>query len=163
MLQTHIIIRMQPWSVSSTDSLLSIITSISLVSVLWQVNLILKAEKQLPCLFVNYCSKKDKMNTYQVPFRWHTDQDEVITHSDLLPLWPLFRSRMDCPPACLTCRTYQHTCHLLHTLHDQLHCQIYCGLCWSPVESSCKPTSKASLSVRDRDVVKQLRYCSRAK
>lgn len=27
-----------------------------------------------------------------------------------------------------------------------------------PVESSCKPTSKASLSVSDRDVVKQLRY-----
>lgn len=27
-----------------------------------------------------------------------------------------------------------------------------------PVESSCKPTSKASLSVSDRDVVKQLKY-----
>lgn len=27
-----------------------------------------------------------------------------------------------------------------------------------PVESSCRPTSKASLSVSDRDVVKQLRY-----
>lgn len=27
------------------------------------------------------------------------------------------------------------------------------------MESSCKPTSKASLSVSDRDVVKQLRYC----
>lgn len=30
----------------------------------------------------------------------------------------------------------------------------------SPVESSCKPTSKASLSVSERDVVKQLKYCS---
>lgn len=30
-----------------------------------------------------------------------------------------------------------------------------------PVESSCRPTSNANLSVSDRDVVKQLRYCSR--
>lgn len=29
-----------------------------------------------------------------------------------------------------------------------------------PVESSCKPTSKANLSVSEREVVKQLRYCS---
>lgn len=27
-----------------------------------------------------------------------------------------------------------------------------------PVESSCRPTSKASLSVSERDVVKQLKY-----
>lgn len=30
----------------------------------------------------------------------------------------------------------------------------------APVESSCRPTSKASLSVSDLDVVKQLRYCT---
>lgn len=37
----------------------------------------------------------------------------------------------------------------------------FTALFWLPVESSCRPTSNASLSVRDRDVVKQLRYCSR--
>lgn len=47
---------------------------------------------------------------------------------------------------------------------NQLNANVYSILLYLekslvlPVESSCKPTSKASLSVSDRDVVKQLRY-----
>ena len=49
------------------------------------------------------------MPTHQVPLWGNTDQDEVISNSDLLTLWPLFGSWMDCPPTGLTCNNDRDT------------------------------------------------------
>ena len=65
---------------------------------------------------------------------------------------------MDGPPAGLPCdgRTdledrNRHRCVL-----DIMCSEVHSG---APVESSCKPTSKANLSVSEREVVKQHKYC----
>lgn len=118
--------------------------------------------------------------SYQVSLRGHTDKDQVVTHPDLLTFWPLFRCRMNGPPTCLTCRNrskqlpkfshrdtqpifqpYTNTNDKKSLYYNQQSmCVLYKSLAL-PVESSCKPTSKASLSVSERDVVKQLRYWGR--
>lgn len=46
--------------------------------------------------------------THQISLRGDADQDEIISHSNLLPLWPLLWCRMDGPPACLA-YTQTHT------------------------------------------------------
>ncbi len=39
---------------------------------------------------------------HQIAFRGDGDEDNVVTHTNLLTLWPLLGGRVDCPPARLT-------------------------------------------------------------